>query len=71
MTSQVVSMQDAWKREQNLVIQLEKDLQFKEDQLQRALDATAFQKEKNEMVLQELDGYKNKMSKMTPRNKVS
>ena len=26
MTSQVVSMQDAWKREQNLVIQLEKDV---------------------------------------------
>lgn len=34
-------MQGDWKREQELVIQLEKDLKFKEDLLSRVQDANA------------------------------
>ena len=43
MSEQVMYMKDDWKREQELVVQLEKDLKFKEDQLQRSQDANAAQ----------------------------
>ena len=41
MKEQVMLMQGDWKREQELVIQLEKDLKFKEDLLSRVQDANA------------------------------
>ena len=39
MQEQVLFMRQDWKREQELVIQLGKDLKFKEDQMQRIQDA--------------------------------
>ena len=39
MQQQVVCMQEEWKKEQELVLQLESDIQFKEDQLQKSLKA--------------------------------
>lgn len=36
-------MQDDWKREQNLVKQMEQDLKFKEDQLSRTQEANVGQ----------------------------
>ena len=45
-----MTISESWKREQNLVKQLERDIQFKEEQLQRALDANLVQREKNDMI---------------------
>ena len=48
-------MQENWKREQDLVIQLESDVQFKEDQLQKAIDANAMQKGMIDMLTADLN----------------
>lgn len=43
MKEQVMYMQDDWKREQGIVTQMEKDLKFKEEQLERVHEANAGQ----------------------------
>ena len=43
MNEQVMFMSDAWKREQGIVTQIEKDLKFKDEQLERAQEANAGQ----------------------------
>ena len=43
MKEQVMYMQDDWKREQELVKSMEKDLKFKEDQLSRTQEANVGQ----------------------------
>ena len=39
MKDQVICMQEDWKREQALVLQLENDVQFKENQIQKGIEA--------------------------------
>jgi len=54
MKNRVVSMTDDWKREQDLVMKLEADVQFKDDQLQRAIIANADQGSRIEALNEDL-----------------
>ena len=60
-------MQEEWKKEQELVLQLESDIQFKEDQLQKSLKANTVQKSMIQMLKEEINDFQDKMEGMTPR----
>ena len=60
-------MSDNWKREQNIVLELENDVKFKEEQLVKAYDANHMQKNMIDLLNADLTFCKNKMTNMTPR----
>ena len=67
MRDQVVCMQEDWKREQSLVLQLENDVQFKDNQILEAFEASAQQRSMIEALNAEIQGLRNKITGMVPR----
>ena len=64
-------MRGDWKREQEMVLQLEKDVRFKDEQLMRTQEANASQRMKIDNLHQELRNKTAEMKLMIPKTNSS
>ena len=59
-------MQEEWKKEQDLVIQLQDDIQFKEEQLQNAIKTNTIQRNMIDVLKADLNDCQDKMDSVSP-----